>query len=118
MRDHAFSSGSLELLADVNAPGSSAAAADERTAGPLRPSGHRLAGFRSTLSEVAVEEGATPVNAVVRVVSATTGYQMVDTDGAVLGAGAPSRPQPLRLVLVSVDGQWRVSDILAVHGSG
>jgi len=113
LRDHAFSSGRLELLAEVNAPGSAAAAADESIAARLRPSGNRLVGFTSTLAGVAAEEGATPAHAVVRVVSATSGYSTVNADNSVLATGAPSRPQPLRLVLVSVDGQWRVSEILA-----
>lgn len=115
LRDHAFSSGRLELLADVNAPGSAAAAADELIAAQLRPTGHRLAGFTSTLAEVATEQGATQDHAVVRVVSTTSGYSTVNVDNSVLATGEPSRPQPLRLVLVSVDGQWRVSEILAAE---
>lgn len=115
LRDHAFNSGRLELLADVNAPGSAAAAADERIAAQLRPTGQRLAGFTSTLAEVATEEGATQDRAVIRMVSATSGYSTVNADNSVLAAGAPSQPQPLRLVLVSVDGQWRVSEILGGH---
>ncbi|MDQ0769669.1 serine/threonine protein kinase [Pseudarthrobacter defluvii] len=114
LRDYAFSSGRLELLDDVNVPGSAAAAADERIAAPLRSAGHRLAGFASTLSGVAAEEGATPDLAVVRVVSATSGFRRVDAGNTVLAAGVPSQPQALRLVLVSKDGQWRVSDVLAV----
>lgn len=113
LRDHAFSSGRLELLADVNAPDSAAAAADERIASQLRPTGHRLAGFTTTLAEVATEGGATRDHAVVRLVSATSGYSTVNAENSVLATGEPSRPQPLRLVLVSVDGQWRVSEILA-----
>ena len=118
LRDWAFSSGRLELLAEVNAPGSAAAAADERTAGQLHASKHRLDGFSSTLSGVAVEDGGTPHQAVVRVTSATSGYRKISAEGTVLAAGAPSAPQPLRLVLVSVDGRWRVSDILAAPGAG
>ena len=115
LRDHAFSSGRLELLAEVNAPGSAAAAADERIAAQLRPTGDRLAGFTSTLAEVAAEVGATQDHAVVKVVAATSGYSTVNEENTVLATGAPSPPQPLRLVLVSVDGQWRVSDILAAE---
>lgn len=118
LRDYAFSSGQLELLADVNAPGSPAAAADERIAGQLHAARHRLEGFTSTLTGVAAEDGGTPVQAVVRATSATSGYHAVSAEGTVLAVGVPSPPQPLRLVLVSVDGRWRVSDILAVPGSG
>ncbi|TQJ36176.1 protein kinase domain-containing protein [Arthrobacter sp. SLBN-122] len=118
LRDYAFSSGTLELLAEVNAPGSAAAAADERTAGQLHASKHRLDGFSSTLSGMAVEDGGTPHQAVVRITSATSGYRTVSAEGTVLAAGAPSAPQPIRLVLVFVDGRWRISDILAAPGSG
>jgi hypothetical protein len=52
------------------------------------------------------------------VTSATSGYQTLDAAGAVLAAGAPSPERRLRLVLVFVDGQWRVSDILAVRAPG
>jgi len=113
LRDYAFSNGRLDLLADVNAPGSAAAAADERIAAELRPSGHRLAGFTSTLSNVAAEEGATEGRAVVQVVAATSAYSRITADSSVVAAGAPSEPRQLRLVLVLVDGRWRVSDILA-----
>lgn len=118
LRDYAFRAGRLELLGDVNAAGSPAAAADERIAGQLHPSGHRLAGFTSTLSGVAAEDGGTPDRAVLAVTSATSGYQTLDAAGAVLAAGAPSPERRLRLVLVFVDGQWRVSDILAVRAPG
>ncbi len=113
LRDQAFSTGRLELLAEVNAPGSAAAAADERIAAQLRPTGDRLAGFASTLAGVATEEGATQDRAVVRVLSATSGYSTVNAANSVLATGAPSEARPLRVVLVSVDGQWRVSEILA-----
>lgn len=112
LRDYAFSSGGLELLADVNAPGSAAAAADQRLASQFAASGQRLAGFSTTLSEVATEDGATGEQTIVRALSATSGYQVVNAEDRVLGAGAASQPQLLRLVLVSVDGRWRVSDIL------
>jgi hypothetical protein len=67
---------------------------------------------------VAAEDGGTPDRAVLAVTSATSGYQTLDAAGAVLAAGAPSPERRLRLVLVFVDGQWRVSDILAVRASG
>ena len=111
VRDYAFSSGVLDLLADVNAPGSAAAAADQRFSGQVA-AGRRLAGFSTTLSGLAVEDGATGEHAVVRAVSTTSAYQVVDPDDTVLATGPASPPQPLRLVLESVEGRWRVSDIL------
>lgn len=115
VRDFAFSSGSVELLADVNAPGSPAAAADQRIASQFATSGQRFAGFSTTLSGLTVEDGATEMHAVVRAVSATSGYRTMNAEGTVLATGAPGAPQLLRLVLVSVDGRWRVSDILPGH---
>lgn len=112
LRDYAFSSGSLELLAEVNAPGSSAAGADQRLASQFAASGQRLDGFSTMLSEVTAEDGATKDRAVVRAMSATSGYRMVTGEDTVLATGAPSPPQLLRLVLVSVDGRWQVSEIL------
>ena len=44
--------------------------------------------------------------------SASSGYQAKGPGGEVLAAGAASPAQRLRLVLVSVDGRWRISDIL------
>ncbi|UTT71076.1 serine/threonine protein kinase [Arthrobacter sp. DNA4] len=112
LRDYAFSSGGVELLADVNAPGSAAAAADQRVAGRVAGSGQRLTGFTTTLSEIAAEDGGTEARAVVRAVSATSGYRLVDAGDTVVATGAPTRPQLLRLVLVSVEGRWLVADIL------
>ncbi|SLK05103.1 serine/threonine-protein kinase [Arthrobacter sp. P2b] len=112
LRDHAFSRGNLDLLGEVNADGSPAAAADSRTAGRLRSSGLVLAGFATSLSGVATENGATDAHAVVRATSATSAYQEQDAQGSVLAAGEASTGEPLRLVLVSVDGAWRISEIL------
>lgn len=112
LRDHAFSSGDLGLLDEVNAKGSPAAAADQQIGERLRSSGRVLSGFASTLSGVAVEDGATPGRAVVRATSATSAYEEKDARGAVLAVGAASAGQSLRLVLVTVDGTWRISEIL------
>lgn len=112
LRDHAFQSGNLALLDEVNAAGSAAAAADLRTGGRLRDSGLVLSGFSSTLSGVATEPGATAARAVVRATSATSAYEERDSRGSVLAAGAASPARPLRLVLVRVDGAWRISDVL------
>ncbi|MGX5718253.1 serine/threonine-protein kinase [Arthrobacter sp. MAHUQ-56] len=112
LRDHALDSGSLELLEGINAPGSPAAAADQRLAARLDGAGLRLAGFTSTVSELSVDDGATGEHAVVRLTSATSGYRTVDAAGTEVAAGTPGPAQRLSLVLVRVDGQWRISDIL------
>jgi hypothetical protein len=70
-----------------------------------------LAGFASLLSDV-VTEGASGGRAVVGATSATSAYEEKDRAGTVLASGAASAGQRLRLVLVSVDGRWRISEIL------
>jgi serine/threonine protein kinase len=112
LRSLAFSSGRLELLEEVNAPGSGAAAADQKIRERLQASGHSLAGFSSTLSQVEAEEGGTATRAVVAVTSSSSAYEEKDARGAVVATGAAGAEQRLRVVLVSVDGKWRVSEIL------
>lgn len=112
MRDTAFSTGDLDLLAAVNAPGSSAAAADGRIAGQMAGSAQRLAGFTTLLSDVAPEGTQSAAKAVVRLTSSTSGYRTLDAGGKELAEGPPGPARPLRLVLESVDGRWMISDIL------
>ncbi|UZX02710.1 serine/threonine protein kinase [Arthrobacter sp. CDRTa11] len=112
IRSRAFSSGRLELLDQVNAPGSAAFAADERVRGRLRDSGHVLAGFTSTISSSDVEPGNSSSRAVVTVTSATSSYQEKDGTGAIVAAAPAGEAQELRLVLVSVNGRWHLAEIL------
>jgi hypothetical protein len=112
LRDLAFSTGDLGLLAEVNAEGSPAAAADARTAGRLRSSGHVLAGYSSTLADLRTEDGATAERALVRVRSSSSSYEEKDAGGSVVGAGPAGTSRQLRLVLLAVDGTWRISEIL------
>jgi serine/threonine protein kinase len=112
VRSLAFSSGRLELLDLVNAPGSTAAAADARLKDELQRSGHLLAGFTSTVSNIQVQPGASASQAVVGVTSATSSYVEQDSAGEVVAAGAPGTEQVLRLVLVFQEGQWRITDVL------
>ncbi|TLM72545.1 serine/threonine-protein kinase [Pseudarthrobacter sp. NamB4] len=112
LRDLAFSRGSLELLHEVNVEGSPAAQADARTAGELRSSGHVLAGFSSTLKDLRAEEGATASRAVVSLLSGSSAYEERDARGNVVRTGTAGSPVELRLVLVAVDGRWRISEIL------
>ncbi|WP_018761074.1 serine/threonine-protein kinase [Arthrobacter sp. 135MFCol5.1] len=113
LRDHAFNTGSVDLLSAVNAPGSPAAAADQDIAGPLGASRQRLDGFATMVSEVTPESGSTQDHAVVRLTSASSGYQAVGPENEVLATGPASPAQRLRLVLVSVDGRWKISNILS-----
>jgi serine/threonine protein kinase len=112
LRDLAFSTGDLGLLDEVNAEGSPAAAADARTAERLRSSGHVLAGYSSTLGDLRTEDGATAARAVVQVRSSSSAYEEKDAAGSIVGAGPAGTGRQLRLVLVAVDGRWRISEIL------
>lgn len=112
VRSVAFSSGRLELLDLVNAPGSAAAAADAGLKAGLQESGHVLAGFTSSVSNLQVQPGSPPGQVVVAVTSATSPYEEKDASGAVVAAGTPVAARNLRLVLVSVDGRWRITDVL------
>ena len=112
VRSLAFTSGRLELLDLVNAPGSAASAADARIKAGLQESGHVLAGLTSSVSNLQVQSGSSPSQAVVGVTSATSAYEERDASGAVVAAGAPVAAQNLRLVLVAVDGRWRITDVL------
>ena len=112
LRSLAFSSGRLELLDQVNVQGSTAAAADERIGGPLRESGHVLAGFTSILSDVRVLPETNASRAVVAVTSAASSYEEQDGAGAPVATGPAAPARQLRLVLVPVDGMWRITEIL------
>lgn len=111
-RSLALSSGRLELLDLVNAPGSAASAADTRIRDELQASGHILAGFTSTVADLQVQPGSSSSRAVVAVTSATSSYEETDATGAVVGSAPEGAEHRLRLVLVAVDGQWRISDVL------
>ncbi|MCT9626831.1 serine/threonine protein kinase [Pseudarthrobacter equi] len=112
LRDHAFRSGQVDLLAEVNASGSPAAAADHLTAERLSASGRVLSGFISTLSDIRTEPGPTDSRAVVQATAATSAWEEKDTTGTVAAKGAAAPGQPLRLVLIAEDGKWRISEIL------
>lgn len=112
VRSLALSSGRLELLDLVNAPGSAAAATDAGLKDELRGSGHVLAGFTSTVSDVQVQPGGPAGQVIVGVTSATSPYVEQDSSGAAVAAGAAGTKQALRLVLVTLDGHWRITDVL------
>ncbi|HJV99142.1 MAG TPA: serine/threonine-protein kinase [Arthrobacter sp.] len=112
LRSLAFSSGRLELLDQVNVQGSTAAAADERIGGPLRESGHVLAGFTSILSEVRVHPDSNGDRAVVAVTSAASSYEEKDRAGVLVATGSAAPARQLQLVLVPVEGRWRITEIL------
>jgi hypothetical protein len=112
LRSLAFRTGRLDLLDEVNHSGSAAASADKVISERLRGSGHTLSGFSSPLSQVQPEPGGTADRVVVTVTSSSSAYEEKDAQGTVVATGAASPGQQLRLVLVSVDGRWLVSEIL------
>ncbi len=113
LRSLALSSGDLRLLDEVNAPASGAAAADARISMQLSAEGHRLAGFRTTLTRVVATPGSDPSRAEVAVTAVTPPYREVDADGAVVAERSSLGELRLRLVLVRIDGAWRMSEIHA-----
>lgn len=112
LRSLAFTSGDMRLLDDVNAPASSAAAADGRIGARLTDSGHVLAGFATVLTAVEKSPDSGPARAVVAVTAASSRYQERDAAGAVVAEAPAGDEQQLRLVLVPVDGRWRIQEIL------
>jgi hypothetical protein len=112
LRALAFSSGDFGLLDAVTAPTSPAAAADARIRGQLSRSGHILAGFSTSLTRVVTTAGSSPVRAVVAITAASSAYRELDGDGKVVAAIPAAAAQQLQLVLVPVDGRWRIQDIL------
>jgi hypothetical protein len=112
LRSLAFSTGDFRLLDQVNVPGSSAAGADKLVSAGLKESGRVLAGFTTVLTQVsATGEGNGP-RAVVAVAVSTSAYQERDATGAVVAETAAAPEQRLRLVLATVEGRWRIQDIL------
>jgi serine/threonine protein kinase len=112
LRALAFNSGDLELLDEVNVPGSPAAAADARTGARLRESGHVLTGFANVLTTVERATVSGPWRTVLAVSVAPSAYQERDASGSIVAEAGPSGEQQLRLVLVQVNGRWRIQEIL------
>jgi serine/threonine protein kinase len=112
LRSAALRSGQLDLLDEVNAGGSAAAAADARISSRLRDAGHTLAGFDTTLTYVKAAPESTAVRAVVEIGAVTSAYQETDSAGNVVGAGPAGAEQRLKLVMALIDGRWRIEEIL------
>jgi len=112
LRSLALREGRLDLLDDVNAPNTPAHAADRAIRERLEGSGTVLAGFSTSLSGIRRLPESTPARAVVAATSSATGYEERRADTGVVATGAPQEAVRLRLVLVLVDGRWRIADIL------
>lgn len=112
LRSLALREGRLDLLDDVNAPNTPAYAADRAIRAGLERSGTVLAGFSTSLSGVRRLPESTPARAVLAATSSATGYQERAAGGGVVATGEPQEAVRLRLVLVPVEGRWRIADIL------
>jgi hypothetical protein len=102
----------LGLLEQVNVPASSAALADAEISSRLSGSGHVLAGFSTVLTRVEASPESSPARAVVAISAASSAYQERDAAGEVLAEAAAGSEQRMLLVLVPVDGAWRIQEIL------
>ena len=112
LRSLALREGMLHLLDEVNAPNTPARAADRRIRAGLEEAGTVLAGFTTSLSGARRLPESTPARAVVAVTSSTSAYEERSAGGAVVATGARQQDIRLRLVLVQVEGRWRIADIL------
>lgn len=116
LRSYALTSGSLGLLEQVTAPASPAAAADAALGSRLAESGHVLDGFEARLTTVRALPESTATRAVVSLSVASPPYQERDAAGTVVAEAPAAMERRLRLVLVPVDGRWRIQDILPDAG--
>lgn len=116
LRSYALSTGNLGLLEQVNAPASPAAAADAGVGSRLAVSGHVLDGFEARLSLVKRQPESTAARAVVSLSVASPSYRERDAAGTVVAEAAAVPQQRLRLVLVPVEGKWRIQEVLRAAG--
>jgi serine/threonine protein kinase len=113
LRSLALREGRLELLDQVNAPDTPAHAADRAIRAGLERSGTVLAGFTTSLTGIRRLPESTATRVVVVATSSATGYEERAANGGVVATGEPQRGVSLRLVLVPVEGSWRIADILS-----
>ncbi|MFF2244169.1 serine/threonine-protein kinase [Arthrobacter sp. NPDC058130] len=113
LRSLAFSTGDVRLLEQVNVPASAAADADARIGARLAAAGHVLAGFETTLARVQTIADGGPDRTVVDVSAVASPYQERDAAGHVVAEVPAGEETRLRLVLASIDGRWRIAQILA-----
>ena len=112
LRAQGFSSADVEALRQANVDGSSALEADLATLAELDRQEVRLDGLAFALddAEVVSRNGD---SATVRVTVVTGAHRVVGRDGGdVVEDVEASAPAPVRLLLLRVDGRWRVSEVL------
>ncbi|MGO4806239.1 serine/threonine-protein kinase [Arthrobacter sp. 2MCAF15] len=115
LRALAFSTGNVRLLEQVNVPASAAADADARIGARLTAAGHVLAGFETTLARVQTLADGGPDRTVVEISVVSSPYQERDAAGQVVAEAPAGEEIRLRLVLASIDGRWRIAQVLAAE---
>jgi hypothetical protein len=113
LRSLAFNSGDLDLLQEVNVPASAAADTDAKIGARLAAAGHVLSGFETTLARVQTVADGGPDRTVVAVSAVSSPYQERDCAGQVVAEAPAGKEIRLRLVLASIDGRWRIAQVLA-----
>ena len=112
LRAQGFSSADADPLRQANVDGSPALEADLATLSELDRQEVRLDGLAFVLddAELVSRNGDT---ATVRVTVVTGAHRVVGRDGGdVVEDVEASAPAPVRLLLLRVDGRWRVSEVL------
>jgi hypothetical protein len=102
----------VRLLQEVNVPASAAADADARIGARLAAAGHVLSGFETTLARVQTVADGSPDRTVVAVSAVSSPYQERDGAGQVVAEAPAGKEIRLRLVLASIDGRWRIAQVL------
>ena len=113
LRSLALSSGDFSLLDARQRPGRrQPPLPTARIRTQLSASGHVLAGFSTSLTRIEATADSSPARAVVAITTAPSAYRELDGNGAMVAEVPAASAQQLHLVLVPVDGRWRIQDVL------
>ena len=109
-RAAAFANADPTVLSRVDAPGSPALRTDQDAVRALVAAGVQARGFAVTTSAVEVDS-VTATDAVLLVVDRRSGYDLVDSRGAVVAAQPARGDARWRVHLARVAGGWLVADV-------
>jgi len=110
LRTEALLARDARLLAQVNAEGSPAMAADRQVIAALEEREHRFSGLSVEVSHAAVVSRAAGVAEVAATVT-TSGFEQRDAGGRVVAAAGEPKVQRLVLALVRERGRWLISSL-------